>query len=110
MKLLTKEILKKLPTIEETAQWGLEETKVICKFFNPLGNQRWYVTAYDPDTGKAWGFVNLGDIHCAEMGPFMMQELVDIRLPFGLGIERDAHFTPRSLKEVMDDVYAGKHV
>jgi hypothetical protein len=32
---------------------------------------------------------------CAELGSVRISELESIRLPFGLGIERDLHWTPK---------------
>jgi len=58
------------------------------------------------------GFVNLGDIYCAECGTVSMSELMAFRGMFGLGIERDMHFVPLSisLEEVMNIVHSGGHV
>ena len=39
-----------------------------------------------------------------ELGYFSLDELESITRPFGLGIERDLHFTPRSLGELYPDL------
>jgi hypothetical protein len=48
----------------------------------------------------------------AECGTVSMQELMSLKLPFGLSIERDMHFEPfsRTLQEVYNIIKAGGHV
>ena len=55
-------------------------------------------------------FVNLGEPMFAECGRVSLNELKSLRLPLGLGIERDRHFGSHTLKEVMDTVKSGGHV
>jgi hypothetical protein len=111
MKIFTKEILRRLPSIEATANLTIEQSTVQLKLFNPCGGQTWYITAYDPDTNEAFGYVNLIGADCAELGSIDMNELLSARFPpFGLGVERDTSFRPMPLKEVMDTVQAGGHV
>lgn len=105
MKLLTKEILEKLPPLYATAEMKKEEVRVIVKFFNPCGSQTWYATEYDPETGLFFGHVDLGGNRAfAELGYFSLEELEKTRLPFGLKIERDINFGfNHTLKEVMEN-------
>jgi hypothetical protein len=104
MKLLTKEILKKLPPLYANENLSPEETKVIVKFFNPCGAATWYATEFEPETGTFFGYVNLGNRDFAELGYFSLEELEAIRLPGGLGIERDIHFGyEHSLADVMNN-------
>ncbi len=65
---------------------------MVVKFFNPYGAATWYATEYDPETGNFFGYVDLGDRRFAELGYFSLEELESIKLPGGLGIERDIHF------------------
>ncbi|MGB3803125.1 MAG: DUF2958 domain-containing protein [Sphingopyxis granuli] len=44
--------------------------------------------------GIFFGLADLG-FGCPELGSFALAELEAVRLPFGLTIERDLHFTPR---------------
>jgi hypothetical protein len=93
MKLLTKEILKKLPKLHSTEK----ETDPLCivKFFNPCGSGTWYCTEFDGvDT-----FFGKVVLHETEMGYFSLSELKMVELPFGLSIERDLYFQPRPLSE-----------
>ena len=110
MKLLTKEILKKVPSIEATAETSIAASVVVAKFFNPTGAGTWYMTAYDPNTNEAFGFVNLGDSEMAELGYFSMTELEQFKGRIGLGIERDRSFTSMPLQEVMDTIHRGGHI
>lgn len=110
MKLFTKAILNKLPTLDESAQLSISEQKVWMKLFNPCGVGTWYITALDPETNEAFGFVNLGNSQFAELGYININELQSIKLPLGMKIERDIHFDPMPLQEVMDTVKGGGHV
>jgi hypothetical protein len=62
----------------------------VVKFFNPLGAGVWLATQLDADADTLFGFADLG---FPEYGTFSLEELESIRLPFGMGIERDLHFT-----------------
>lgn len=93
MKLLTKAIEKKLERRGVKMEYDLEDP-VICKFFNPMGRGTWYVMhGYQLDNGDwlLYGLVNLiGDNH--SFGSFLLSELAEVTLPWGLKIERDRHF------------------
>jgi len=62
----------------------------VVKFFNPLGEGVWLATELDPDGDVMFGLADLG---CPELGSFSLEEMESIRLPFGMGIERDLLFT-----------------
>lgn len=62
----------------------------VVKFFNPLGVGVWLAIWLDADRDTLFGFADLG---FPEYGTFSLEELEAIRLPFGMGIERDLHFT-----------------
>lgn len=94
MKLLTKEILKKVPALYSQDGKG-EEAIAYAKFFNPTGAGTWYMTEYNPETGEAFGKVVL---HDTELGYFSVPELQTIKVGFGLGIERDISFKPKPLR------------
>ena len=108
MKILTKQILKKLPNLYETD--GKKDTKVHLKLFNPTGAGTWYITEYDPETGDAFGFINMGNSNFAELGYVNLIELLKFKGRFGLGIERDKSFESTLLSEVIETVKSGGHV
>jgi hypothetical protein len=110
MKLVTKALEKSTPMIGATSHLSSTEIMVQFKLFNPCGVGHWYITEYDPETKEAFGFANLGDPRMAELGYIPLDELESIKLPFGMGIERDINFEPRKLSEVMEVVKGGGHV
>jgi Protein of unknown function (DUF2958) len=94
MKLLTKELLKKLPPLY--SQENAEDPLVICKFFYPDFSWTWYAIEFDgKDTffGYVTGFEG-------ELGNFSLSELEEGRGSLGLPIERDLYFEPKPLSEV----------
>jgi len=88
MKLLTQEILKKLPALYTNEDKPAAEVTIPVKFFNPVGAGTWYAMEFDPEEGRFYGYVTIfpGE---GELGYFMLSELEELRLPFGLKIERD---------------------
>ena len=95
MKLLTKEIQKRLPALY--SQEHTPDPIVQVKFFVPWGNWTWYATEYDPEKRLFFGYV-VG--HENELGYFSLADLESIKGPFGLGIERDSGFSPAPLSEI----------
>jgi hypothetical protein len=101
MKLFTKAILNKLPKLYANDGKKPEEIKVPLKLFNPCGSQSWFITEYDPETKIAYGYVTGMQVN--EFGYISIEELEAIKLPFGLGIERDIHWNSNTiLKDVID--------
>ncbi|WP_114391266.1 DUF2958 domain-containing protein [Notoacmeibacter marinus] len=63
----------------------------VVKFFNPVGAATWLITEMEADGDTLFGFADLG-FGCPELGSCGLAELTSVRLPFGLGIERDTLF------------------
>jgi hypothetical protein len=61
----------------------------VVKFFSPLGEGVWLATELDSDGDTLFGLADLGE---PELGSFSLTEMMAIRLPLGLGIERDLLF------------------
>jgi len=61
----------------------------VVKFFNPFGQGTWLATELDEDGDILFGLADLG---YPELGSWSLSEMAAIRLPFGMGIERDLHF------------------
>jgi len=97
MKLLTKEILEKLPKLYTQEEKGLDAIAVV-KFFTPDSNWTWYATEFDGDDL----FFGLVDGFEKEIGYFRLSELQSVKGALGLPIERDMYFKPKTLKELMD--------
>ena len=96
MLLLTKELLKKIPSTDDAH--STEDPMVWVKFFYPDFSWTWYLCGFDPDTELAWGVVNGWDI---DIGDFSLQELRQTKSKLGLSIERDLYFDPRPLSELL---------
>jgi len=95
MKLLTKEIERKLPPLY--SQEKNNDPLIQVKFFCPWGSWTWYGIEYDPVEHLFFGLV---EGHEKEMGYFSLDELTDISGPGGLKIERDLWFKPQPLSTV----------
>ena len=65
----------------------------VVKLFSPVGAATWLATEIDSDGDTLFGLADLG-FGCPELGCFSLAEIAAVRLPFGLGIERDTHFDP----------------
>jgi hypothetical protein len=63
----------------------------VVKLFNPLGAATWLATELANDGDTLFGLADLG-FGCPELGSFSLSEIAALRLPFGLGIERDLVF------------------
>jgi hypothetical protein len=63
----------------------------VVKLFNPVGAATWLATELDEDGDTLFGLADLG-FGCPELGSFSLLEIASVRLPFGLGIERDLYF------------------
>ncbi len=94
MKLLTKELLSKLPALY--SQENEKDPMVICKFFLPMTKWTWYASEFD---GKDtfFGYV-CGEY--PELGYFSLSELEEAQGPYGLGVERDRFFEPVRLSTI----------
>ncbi|GAY19618.1 DUF2958 domain-containing protein [Sphingobium fuliginis] len=69
----------------------------VLKLYNPLGPATWLATELAEDGDALFGLADLG-FGCPELGYFSLSEIASVRLPFGLGIERDLGFeTPNRL-------------
>ena len=92
MKLLTKTLRERL-LANAVNRDG--DHRPVVKFFNPCGAGTWLFTELDPDDGDTlYGLADLG-FGTPELGSSSLAEIVSIRLPYGLRIERDLHFKAR---------------
>ena len=101
MKLLTKEITEK--ATKQYDKGSDMEQMIVAKFFNPVGSWTWYLMNLDKDGDYAWGIV---DGNAVEMGSWLMSDLQNKKLPFGLGIERDTSFQPIPASELWKELNA----
>lgn len=67
----------------------------VVKLFYPASAATWLLTELDAeDDDIAWGLCDLG-MGFPEFGTVRLSELISVRGPFGLGIERDRHWTAK---------------
>lgn len=93
MRLLTKAIEAQLLKSLLGSHDGDKRPAIIVKFFNPTGAGTWYATEGSKTEDGDWDFFGLADILEPELGYFRLSELQTFRGRFGLGIERDLHFS-----------------
>ena len=111
MKLLTQEDLAKLQAQDPYHPSGpgrelpSEQLMVIVKFFTPDANWTWYAVSasMDEESGDVQFFGYVDGLY-PELGYFWLSELESVLGPLGLPIERDLHWEPRSLAEVMREI------
>ena len=97
MDLLTPELRERLianaAALGDAVRRGLPEPDPapVVKFFNPCGAATWLLIELDSDGDTLFGRCDLG-FGCPELGSASLAEIAGVRVPFGLGIERDLHF------------------
>lgn len=92
MDLLTERLRAALRANAEAAVHPGHDPVPAVKFFNPCGATTWLATELDADGDTLFGLADLG-FGCPELGSFSLAEIAGVRLPFGLRIERDLHFS-----------------
>jgi len=89
MKLMTKEIEKKLPKLY--SQENEENPKIIVKYFHPMSDYTWYIYEGEKQKDGDWLFFGLVDGQEKESGYTTLKQLEEVKVR-GLGIERDLYF------------------
>lgn len=95
MKLLTDELIKKLPPLYSTE--NIKDPLIQCKFFTPDSSWSWYVLEFDKSNEIFFGYV------CGferELGYFSLQELESATGQLALHVERDTSFKPTKLSVI----------
>lgn len=104
MLLITKEIEKKFEKCPLYSQDGKGlDAQVIVKYFCPTSNHTWYVLegSKDGDDYEMFAYVSTGNKFMDEYGYVRLSDLKNIKLPFGLGIERDLYTQLGTLGEML---------
>ena len=96
MKLMTKEIEKKIPALYSTDKIPNDDKICHVKFFHPLCQKTWFAVEYDPKEKLFFGWVD-GDF--PEWGYFSLKEMESLKVR-GLGMERDMYFASRPMKYI----------
>ena len=120
---------KEVKEFQRRGRQDHSEAMVIAKFFLPIAGHYWYLTELDTDPtseeyGIGFGFANLNDPQCAELGYIDLFELlqlnrhrkldrsVDQLTDIKIGgpeacigvVERDIHWSPRPVSEIIEKV------
>lgn len=75
----------------------------VVKFFLSRGAATWLASELGADGDTLFGLADLG-FGCPELGSFSLREIADVRLPFGLAIERDLDFASRYPLSIWADI------
>lgn len=100
MMLLTQENKKTLPDLYAQDGKGGDAVAFV-KFFDPCGSWTWYATEFDGEDR----FFGLVDGNEKELGYFSLSELKTVKGRFGLGIERDMYWTPKTLRQIAPEMF-----
>lgn len=102
MMLMTKELEKAFEKYPIGSQDGMmEEAEVVVKYFNPYGAGTWLITEGEKQANGDWLFFGYCNIFEWEWGYVMLSDLKSIKLPFGLGIEREMYATGGKVKDYL---------
>jgi hypothetical protein len=85
----------RLPKLYSGEEKGLDAVAEV-KFFTPDASWTWYATEFDGHD-MFFGLVIGYEI---ELGYFTLSELTELRGPFGLRVERDRFYQPKTLREL----------
>jgi hypothetical protein len=126
MKLLTNALRKKLPPLRAQEDAGGEAVAYV-KFFTPDAQWSWHVleasglvtdedgkvtevplSELEPQDEQDVLFFGLVDGMEKELGYFRLSELQEARGPWGLPIERDRGWGPKTLEEIAPELYRSK--
>jgi len=97
------ELLDVLPAIGSTDGQGSDAVALV-KLFTPWGSWSWYLTdaARKGDDVLMFGLV---DGHVKELGYVSLNELMSVRGPMGLPIERDLYWSPKKLGDIAPELF-----
>lgn len=99
MMLMTKELEAKFNKYPLGSQDEMmEEADVVVKYFNPCGAGTWLITEGEKQDNGDWLLYGYCHIVEWEWGYVMLSELENVKLPFGLSIEREIYVTDKKLK------------
>lgn len=94
MRLMTKELETTLKQYPIGSQDGLGmNANVLVKYFNPCGAGTWLITEAEQQENGDWLLYGYCHLFEWEWGYVALSELESVRLPFGLGIERELYAT-----------------
>lgn len=108
MKLLTKELERKIPALYSTEEIEEQDKQIICKFFALGSSWTWYVVEGERQEDGDYLFYGLVNGFDKEWGYFSLRELESVRVLESIirngipGIERDLHFGPVTVGDCIE--------
>jgi len=90
-------MLEDIPDLYSNENIPLAEQTVHAHYFSSNGD--WYISEIDKDEGLAFGHCDLG-MGFPEFGFVSLIELEETRGRFGVAVERDMHFQPKTFGEL----------
>jgi len=98
------ELLRVLPAIGSTDGQGADAIALI-KLFTPWSSWSWYLTEASRQGDDVLMF-GLVDGHVKELGYVSLNELISVRGPMGLPIERDLYWSPKKIGDIAPELFA----
>lgn len=100
-KLMTKEILERLPKLYSTENVSADDKIAQVHYFSPYSGWNWYAVEFDGEDT----FFGLVEGFEVEWGYFQLSELTGVGLWGGElpAIERDCGFTPQRMESIYQD-------
>lgn len=98
------ELLDVLPAIGSTDGQGADAVALV-KLFTPDSSWTWYLTEASREGDDVLMF-GLVDGHVKELGYVSLNELMSVRGPMGLSIERDLYWSPKKLGDIAPELFA----
>lgn len=98
MSLLTARMRRRLPPLYSTQ--GQADPLIVCAFFDPLTDWRWYVLEFD-GTSLFFGLVVGFEV---ELGYFSLAELEQAKGPLGQAVRLDTQFAPCRLSIIKSKI------
>ena len=94
---VTSGMLETIPDVYGQEDNPMADKMVYAHFFSSNGD--WYITEMDKEEGLAFGHCDLG-MGYPEFGYVSLKELEETRGRFGVAVERDLHFEPKTVGEL----------
>jgi len=97
------ELLDVLPAIGSTDGQGADAVALV-KLFTPWSSWTWHIieASRKGDDVLLFGLV---DGHEKELGYVSLNEIMSVRGPMGLAIERDLYWSPKKLGEIAPELF-----
>lgn len=89
------DLARELPTMRDDGESSSDVASV--KLFTPWAGAAWKLSEFDPATGIAFGWCDLG-LGMPELGYVSVDELLSLRGPAGLRVERDDYYSPENVR------------